>query len=250
MLHAEGFAVSHRSMKLAAALLLAASLIAQAEVKVEVGEITDKRQTKKLFAEVRLELKISGSDVAECKGIRVKVNEAKDNSGNVVERGHWAGLYARTQPYEHSAGREKAAVKVDLQSPDRSANALSLDTTVEILNPSMDPASIVVVDLSKVAGKVLEDERLKAAGVSITFRAPRDGGGGYTLEDPRHNNVGSVEFCSADGKTIEFQGCSVMGMGTNFDIFLKQKPALAKVYLFTDKSVVKVPAKFSGIALP
>ena len=62
-------------MKTTTALFLAIAFAAtlHAEVKVTPGDISDKRTTGKFFSGLDVELKVSGPELADCKGMRVVV---------------------------------------------------------------------------------------------------------------------------------------------------------------------------------
>lgn len=247
-------------MKLMSSFLLAASIFAHAEVKVSVGEISDKRTTGKFFAGLDLELKLSGPELAECKGLRVVVKEAKDDTGKVVKvsenRFGGGGFEAPRQSFGGGFGEQKkdeSAAKIELENPARGAKTIALDGVVELLIPSKDPAAVVTVDVAKQAGKALENDPIKAAGITLTFKAPKDSEAGYTIADPKQK-VASVEFCSADGKPLETQGSMSSGFGGKKDVTINLRNAVpgmtAKVYLLTEKSLVAVPLKLNGVTLP
>ena len=77
---------------------------------------------------------------------------------------------------------------------------------------------------------------------------------GYKLNDPK-GVVAAVEFCSADGKVLETGGrMSSGGVGNkSYTISFRDKPpadAVAKIYLLTEKSLVKIPLNLSAVPLP
>ena len=72
-------------MRLLPTLLLSAAACLHAEVKVTVGEIIDHRTTGKSFDSLEVQLKITGPELAECKGVRVAIKDAVDDTGKPLE---------------------------------------------------------------------------------------------------------------------------------------------------------------------
>lgn len=247
-------------MKLLAALFLATSLSAFAEVKVTVGEISDKRTTGQFFSGLEIALKVSGPELAECKGMRVVVKDAKDDAGKAVkpeeDRFNEGGFDAPQKAFGGGFGEQKKdefQLKMNFENPLRSAKTITIDGAVELLIPAKDPAGVVSAVIAKEAGKALENEALKGAGVAITMKAAKGNDVGYTISDP-NKKVASVEFFSGD-KALESNGRMSSGFGGKKDvtITLRDKaPAdvTAKIYLVTSKSVVTVPVKLQAVALP
>lgn len=250
-------------MKLITVLFLASTLLTQAALNVTVGDISDKRTTGKFFQGLEVELKISGPEMANCKGVRVVLKEAKDDTGKAIpEKQSMFNDGRFSEPQKafggFNNGKKKEfdeyQLKLELENPDRSAKSLTVDATVELLVPSQDPNSILTVDVAKVADQPLAHEGLKATGATITFKAPTADRAAYTISDP-NGKIASIEFCSPDGEPLKTNG----RMSSNFsgsksiNINLRDKaPAgmVAKIYLITDKSIVSAPVKLSGVALP
>ncbi len=249
-------------MKLIAPFLFATALLAHAEVKVTVGDISDKRTSGRSgFSGLDIELKIGGPELADCKGLRVVVKEAKDDAGKAVKAQtntfNEGGFESPQKAFGGGFGGDKKdefQSKVELENPARSAKSLSLDAAVELLIPSKDPTAVVSVDIAKEAGKVVAGDALKAAGVTITFKAPKDSEVGYTISDPG-KKVASVEFCAPDGKPLETSGHMTSGFSGKKDVTVSLREeggakAVAKIYLVTAKSVVVVPVKLPSVTLP
>lgn len=260
----------------ATALLLAHA--AFAEVKLTVGDISDKRTTGTFFAGLEIQLKLSGPELAEAKGIRTVIKGATDDAGNALpakeNRFDSDGFEELQKAFGGGFGKEKTAdefqVKIEFGNPPRTAKSIkTLSGTIDLLIPTKDPASVITASVAKDAGKPLENAVLKAAGVEITLRAPGAagkktnafgfGGGGendlsYEIKDP-NKKVASVEFFDAAGKKLESNGRSSFGMGgsKSVSVSFNAKPpadALAKIYVVTDKSVVAVPLELKDVPLP
>lgn len=260
---------------MAAALAQAAS----AEVKVTVGDISDKRTTGKFFAGLEIELKLSGPELADAKGIRTVVKDATDDTGKALKKAEnrfrGDGFEELQKSFGGGFGDKKAdefQMKLEFENPPRAAKAIkALNGSVELLVPSKDPAAVITASVAKDAGKPLENATLKAAGVQFTLRKPGKeekkgadfgfGGGalgeselGYVISDPK-GKVASVEFCDATGKKLESNGSTSSGFNNSktVAISLRDKPpadAIAKIYVVTEKSVVTVPLALKDIALP
>ncbi len=253
-------------MKLLATLVLATSISAFAEVKVEVGDISDKRTTGQFFAGLEIALKISGPELAECKALRVVVKGAKDDAGKAVEVEEDRFNEGGFQPPQKGFGsggfgggsgekkKDEFELKMEFKNPARSAKSITVDGAVELLVPSKDPTATVTADVAKEAGKALDNAALKAAGVSITLKEVKGSDVGYIITDP-NKKVAAVEFCSPDGKTLESNGRSTNGFAGKKDVGISLKDAApagvtAKIYLLTAKSVVSVPLKTLPMTLP
>jgi hypothetical protein len=262
-------------------ILMAAALAqaAIAEVKVTVGDISDKRTTGKFFAGLEIVLNISGPELAEAKGIRTTVKDATDDAGKALkkteDRFGGDGFAELEKAFGGGFGDKKAdefQVKLEFENPPRAAKAIkSLNGSIELLVPSKDPAAVITASVAKDAGKPLENATLKAAGVQFTLRKPGKeekkesalgfGGGGlgetdlgYVISDPK-GKVASVEFFDAAGKKLESNGRMSSGFNDSktVTITLRDKPpadAVAKIYVVTDKSVVTVPLALKDVALP
>lgn len=252
---------------------------ALAEVKVTLGDINDKRTTGKFFAGLEIELKLSGPELAEAKGIRMKVKSATDDTGKALPEpendfGSKGGFEELQKGFGGGLGEDKAdefQLKLEFGNPPRSAKALKeLTGTIDLLIPSKDPAAVISASMANDAGKLLDNAALKAAGVEFTLKKPgtaenKDsvfglgGSGGendigYEIKDPQ-GKVASVEFCNAIGKKLEVNGRMSSGFGDSkaVTISFNAKPpadAVVKIYVVTEKSVVTVPIALQDIALP
>jgi hypothetical protein len=245
---------------LPATLLLLTTVFTQADVKVGVGEISDKRTNGKFFAGLEIELKVSGSELADCKGLRLAIKEAKDDAGKAIKEQEDRFNDSGFAPLQKGFGgfddkkADEYQLKVELENPARSAKMLTLDASLELLIPSKDPAAIITVVIAKEAGKVLTNEALEKAGVALDFKAAKGSEMSYSLADP-NKKVAAIEFCGADGKALETSGRMTSGFSgkKSVTITLRDKaPAsvVAKVFLITEKSVVKVPVVLSAVPLP
>ncbi len=237
--------------------------LASAEVKITVDSVTDTR-TKSEFSMAGLEvsLKLTGPELLEAKGMKLKISEAKDDTGNDISKASRMsfgsdGFSSLEKKFGFSSEKKAGEFehRLNITSPARAAKTAKIIGTLELLIPAKDPASVISVDLAKEAGKPLENAALKAAGVTLTFDAPKNSEASYKLADAK-GVVASVEFCTTDGKVVETSGSSSSSFGggpKNISISLREKaPAgmIAKVYVVTPKSVISVPFRFDSIELP
>jgi hypothetical protein len=260
----------------------AAAVVAHAafaEVKLTVGDISDKRTTGKFFSGLEVELKLTGPELLEARGIRTVVKSAMDDTGKKLpekeNRFVSDGFEELKKAFGGGFGGEKKEnefqVKLEFGNPPRSAKAIkTLSGSIELLIPQKDPASVVSASFAKDAGKPLENPVLKAAGVELTLRAPGaagkkagvlgfGGGGGendlgYEIKDP-NKKVASMEFFDAAGKKLESNGrmSSSFGGAQSVSHSFNAKPpadAVVKIYVVTDKSVITVPLELKDIPLP
>jgi hypothetical protein len=240
-------------------LLVAAAGLAHAEIAVSVGEVSDKRTTGEFFSGLEIKLRLTGSELAEVKGMRVKLAGASDDAGkNLVDEKEQRMGSDDFKPLEEPFGpgpkkQGEYEAAINLANPERAAKSVKIAGTLELMSPKADPACVVTASVAKDAGKPLDNPALKAAGVTITFKAAKADELGYKIKDPQ-DKVAAVEFCSADGKPLETRGGGSMGFGGSKDVSanVTKVPdgAVAKIYLITAKSLVVVPFKLDAIKLP
>ncbi|MES2657432.1 MAG: hypothetical protein V4689_02380 [Verrucomicrobiota bacterium] len=246
-------------MKHLLSLLMALSIPALAETAVRVGEVSDKRTTGEFFSGLEIKLLVSGPELADAKGLRVKIDSATDDTGKSLIKTDKRSMFAdKFEPLKEPFGPGKKQkgefeIGIDLANPPRTAKTVAIIGKLEVMSPNADPTSVVTASVAKVAGTPLDEPTLKAAGVEITFKAPKGDEFSYELKDPE-SKVATVEFCSADGKPLKSNGSSSMGFGKskNVSVTLTNPPAdvTAKIYLITAKSVIILPIKLDAITLP
>lgn len=246
-------------MKRILLLVIGTACLAKAEVAVTVGEVNDKRTTGEFFSGLELKLLLAGPELADVKGVRVKVDSATDDTGkNVVDSKSSAfanDFKPLEEPFGFGSNKKKGVFEIELKllNPVRAAKSVKIAGKVELMSPKADPASIVTASLAKTAGKPLDNAALKAAGVTLTLKAPKGDDLAYELKDPK-KKVASVEFCGADGKALKVNGTSSWGgMGSSsVTVTIPNRPAevVAKIYLITEKSLITVPLKLDAVELP
>ncbi|MEI6603838.1 MAG: hypothetical protein WCP35_00910 [Verrucomicrobiota bacterium] len=246
-------------MKHIVPLLLVTAAISHAEITVTVGEVSDKRTTGEFFAGLEIKLRLSGPELTDVRGLRVKVASATDDTGKSLVDDKKRVVFAdEFKPLEEPFGpgpkkKGESEVTIGLANPPRAAQTVKLSGTLELISPKADPSSVVIAKLATDAGKPLDQPALKAAGVEITFKAPKGEELSYKLKDPQ-NKVASVEFCDAAGKPLKTNGASSWGSAGSKDVSVNvaklPEGVQAKIYLLTRKSLVSVPLKMDAIKLP
>lgn len=156
------------------ALILAFAAAAHAaDVRVSVGEVKDTRSTGKFFNELEIQLKLTGDDVPEVKGVKATVNKAVDSTGRNI-------LKKEERPAGFDSFREPASgqaeVTLKLKNPARKAATISeLAGELRLFMPERDTASIVVVKgLPAKTGKPLTDPVLLKHKVEVTVLTKTD----------------------------------------------------------------------------
>jgi len=254
-------------MKISTLITLSAFITAtlSAEVKVSVSEISDKRTTGKFFSGLELQLKFAGPEIVEAKGMRVVIEKATDDTGKDLEKPE-NSFYDEKDfqeiqrnnfgfSSEEKDAKDITTFKLDFANPPRAAKSIkSLSGNMELLIPKNDPASIISASVAKDKGKPLENTALKAAGVEITLKDVVGNDISYTIADPK-GAVASVEFVGKDGAELKTNGRMTSGGSgsKSVSISFQDAPpadAVVRIYLVTEKSLVKVPIKLVDVALP
>lgn len=235
-------------------LLLAASLAlsaasANAEeaangVRVTVGDLTDNRTTGQFFSGLQVELKVSGDAVFNATGIGKPVfTVAKDDTGRVLIKEEKADslIWGMDSQQQHSANQ---TIKAELLNPARKATAVTLEGTIPVYAPALDPSAIVTLpDITAIYGRPMNsketgvsltvldsstreaymqakqaEEKAKATSASLgqaiiggmfshNSRALQNNQLEFHIKDPS-KRLAKFEVVGADGKVIETQGRS------------------------------------------
>lgn len=280
-----------RSIIIPALILVFAAAAHAADVRVSVGEVKDTRSTGKFFNELEIQLKLTGDDVPEVKGVKATVNKAVDSTGRNI-------LKKEERPAGFDSFREPASgqaeVTLKLKNPARKAAAVSeLAGDLRLFMPERDPASKVVVKgLPAKTGKPLADPMLAKHKVEITVltkadydalvkkqeeeklraEAAKQGLSGAMMQmmegfmgmffdvgehdiilkikDPAEKVI-DVELLDANGEPLKTHG-SMTSQELRVLNFNTPLPAGAQLRIFigTEKAMIKVPFKLTDIALP
>ena len=228
-------------------------------------------------------LSLGGPGLVEAKAFRTIVSDARDDAGNRLkpcpgDSGPWNagdGPGARTIPGRYNRPEQFNPGRIPLGNRDGyfqslgtrwlgnhyfakmyhfyapgAVKSIKLAGTIDLCIPTKDPASIITARLATEAGKPLENEVLKAAGVEITLQAPMAGNStslSYVKKDPK-GRIGELEFVDSSGRLLANSGSVSQTQGSGEGIVVTYTiastvpaDAVAKIYIITEKSVVTVP---------
>ncbi|MEO7296973.1 MAG: hypothetical protein ABI042_00195 [Verrucomicrobiota bacterium] len=267
------------ALKLAGIFL--ASVIAQSSpaqnaesLKIQIGDVKDTRTTGKFFAGLDVDLKFIGDLMDSAERIKVIPSQAIDETGkNLIDPEKKSDSFNKIG---QSSGQKNFTLK--LRNPARRANSIKeLSGEVQIFAPSLDADSVVTITnvASNATALPLENKSLKTAGaeLSILNRAQYDelkskrnpavgieqlfsafipthpNGLAILVKDPQARIIG-FEAIDAKGKTL-FVPRTWKDDLSIYDVSKGLDPEMSvRILLGTPKSLVKVPFKFTDIALP
>jgi hypothetical protein len=154
-------------------LIVAAPLVAQTNVGVELDDITDNRISSTDTSEFQmrggldLRFKVTGTNLDKAMAARVIVKEAKDDKGN--------SLMEKSPSIPDFMSREynNGTVQVSVLQPARAATSVRLKGTVELYAPARDPNAVIKIDnaFTKL-DKPLSAKALTAAKIELTLLSP------------------------------------------------------------------------------
>lgn len=273
------------------ALVLSMGVAASAYAIVpSVGDITDSRTTGNFFARLEVELKLTGDEMADVKGIRTRITKATDDTGRDIINPEKAST--DFEPYgENSFGG--GGMKLEFKNPARKAAAIqTVAGEIDLYIPKNDPAASVKIDnFLTQAGKPITNPGLKAAKIDLVVMdkaayeadqkkkaeeakakakaegMPADmlanfenmfgGFGGFDenslafkISDPEQRIV-SMEVFDAAGQKIDNNG-SMTSSDTKTLYYSQKVPANASLVInvATAKAITKVPLQLANVALP
>lgn len=154
-----------RSLLPLLALAASAPLAAQ-DVKVAAGAVEDQRFSDSRMGGLSIELKLTGSSVAEVKALRTRVKSAKDNLGSDLAK---ASKEEKVAEFEEFSSDRRPGPHLNLSNPSRDASTIEVAGEVELFMPSRDPNT--KQKFEKFLGKLdkpLSNSALKGAKVEIT----------------------------------------------------------------------------------
>jgi hypothetical protein len=147
---------------------LSATAVAQ-DVRVALGDITDKRTTGKFFAECEVELRFTGDALADSFGIRaIRVKTATDDTGRDLKpKEKKGGSFFRA----NKSGDSTLEKKVTLRNPSRTAKTIKLlEGEAEVFSPTAANGGIVIIkDFMKQPGQLLAAPAMQPAGIKFTY---------------------------------------------------------------------------------
>ncbi|MDW8241195.1 MAG: hypothetical protein RMM98_16450 [Acidobacteriota bacterium] len=259
------------------------------DVRVMVGDITDKRTTGQFFAECEVELKIIGDVVAESAGLRaIRIKSASDDTGRDLLKEDKA-----SPPLEGISTEQKTSLEktIKLKNPARSAKFIKLlEGEVELFQPTQANGGVIIEKRFMArANEPLQSPALKQWNVQITYMTQegleakkkeiekkQEAGekiaeafaqlvqgifGGmmsadenslyFVIEDP-DGRVVDLAFQNGQGKPIETHSRTRSGalVAYGFSEAVPGPDAQLVIYLATPASLKIVPFKVENIPLP
>ena len=261
-----------------------------ADVRVQVGDVKDTRTTGEFFANLEIELKLMGDDIDGAKGLRCKVSKAIDDTGrNLINEEKDENDFsdidndnpnrAQVTIQLKNPSRKAATVKdisgeIEIFKPDNDPTSMIIVTNlagrpkISVSHPSLTTAQIQMIVLSKEQydKDAKAEEKASEPNVGMeqmgeeigkTFAGMFGGIAGGSknsvimrIKDPQAKLI-NVEFLDASGKVIRSEGSMTMGDIRSYD-FSEPLPQGSKlrIYVATQKSVIKTPLVLKDLALP
>jgi hypothetical protein len=135
-------------------------------VRILVSSVKDTRSMDSFFSKCEVELNLMGDKISEADAIRVlNLTTAVDDTGRDLINPE---EFPQDMEFK-SSGRSGVKKTVELNNPSRRAQEIErLAGTLELYSPSVDKDAVLTIDgFMKRTGSVLENEKLKKAGLSI-----------------------------------------------------------------------------------
>jgi len=239
-----------------------------ADVRINVGDIEDKRSTGRYSSNLDVELKFLGDDIEGVKGFRCTVTKAVDDTGRDLVKEE-----KKTKEFSdfNADNPARTKVSVKLNNPSRKAATVKeISGEIEMFMPDNDPASIVTITNPKIT---LSHPSLTAAQIKISILSKeqmnKEMGEAFVdgivsgesldsdenkvkayIKDPQSKLV-KIEFLGSSGKVIRPKWTTTFNNVRSY-YFSESLPKgmPIRVYVATPKSLIKVPFMFRDLALP
>lgn len=229
-------------------------LLAQPDVRVLAGDVTDSRYSGgDRTAALSLKVKIRGDGMEGVQALRFLLAEARDDLGNpLLEE-------KREAPVFRDVRGDRAEENLSLRNPVRDASSFSVSGRVELFIPGRDPNAVVKVARALASpNKPLASPGLKAANVRVVVlsrtRLPQEA---VTLRGRTadFDRIRSIRILRSDGTEVRVGGRSWMSNGGETLMTLAASEPVPKnaslvFTLLTPKSCVSVPFELKEIPLP
>ncbi|MBI4470615.1 MAG: hypothetical protein HY650_14970 [Acidobacteria bacterium] len=166
------------------------------DVRVLVGDVTDKRTTGQFFAECEVELKIIGDAVADSMGLRaVRVLSAVDDTGRDLIKEDEDSSSSGSMNEEAKSSLEKT---IKLKNPARGAKFIeSIKGEVELLQPTVANGGVVVEkNFMARANQPLSSPGLKKWKLQVTYFTKE----GFEVKKKQYEQQKEAEKSDAGGQ--------------------------------------------------
>jgi len=152
-------------------LLGLAASVEAVDVRVSVTEVSDRRSTGQFFNNLEIKLKLVGDDTADIKGIRTAITTAVDDAGRDLLTDKDKGT-----DFETRSDNSQSDITLSLKNPARKATAVrEISGELQLFMPTRDPsATLLIRNISKIAGKPIANPALEKAGISVTVLTKKE----------------------------------------------------------------------------
>lgn len=254
-------------------LLLPAILWAADEsndLQIRVREVIDERTTKQFFNFLVIELNVVGELVRDVKGFHIHIHHARDDLGTDLVKAEEKSGFIKLRNFTDID--EQPYFRVYLKNPSRHAKYVKeFSGTLELFIPKNDENSVVTIqNIQQQTGSAIRSKILEQAGVELimfTQESEEDFSHAAfpdfgmlrlsehsivcTFKDP-HLRVLDMKFFDPNGYEMDVGRGKKRSNDILIILFadLDAPPTIGKIYLKTDKAMVKVPFQLTDIALP
>lgn len=236
--------------------LCAASLplLAQPDVRVVAGDVTDARfRGGHRTGGLSLKVKVRGDGMDGVQAVRFILADARDDLGNpLLEE-------KKSAPEFRDVRGDMAEERLSLRNPPRAASSFSVSGRVELFLPGRDPNAVVKV-AGALAGpnKPLSSPGLKAENLKVTVLLRARGSEnavrvwGSTADFDR---IRSIRILRSDGKEIHVGSRSSLSNGEETVMTLEATEPVPRnaslvFTILTEKARAAVPFELKEVLLP
>lgn len=226
------------------------------DLQVRIEKVVDLRVVDGIFSGLDIDLIVSSPLLQGAKSYRFALIEAVDDLGdNLLKEERFEPDFDEIDSFDRLSDQE-IKVQVDLENPARRAAYLKrLTAEIELYVPGRDPeATAIINDFTRNINTPFASPKLQKAGVAITVFPFEGEEVSMQVEDPQ-SKIMSIAFLRPNGTTIPTSGRFSMGTPESYRVTYQlnetpPKGAGVKVYLKTEKSLIKKRLSFSDIVLP
>jgi len=228
------------------------------DLEVTLVSVDDSRVSgsSSFFSSLEIELDVASSLIKDTKSYRFNVRKAEDNLGvNLLEEGESQERFTELEGWM-TGDDGKIKIRPRLKNPARSATHVKeLSCELEFYVPGKDPlAEVVIDDFSQYIGTPLSPPKLKKADIELKVLSIKGTKISMEIKDPR-SNILLIEFIDSNGKKITWNGRASFGNPEQYKQEWELNEALPegsklRIFVMTDKSIIKESFSFKDIALP
>ncbi len=226
------------------------------KVETRINSITDTRSADAFFAGLDIELTVTSDLIADTKSFRFSVVRAEDDRGeNIPKKKSYSSGFSELDEFNKTDAKT-AKFKAGLKNPSRQATQVTeLVCELELFVPKRDPDAVVIIDdFAQYAGNALASAKLQKENIEITISAPKEKSIPMQIKDPG-SKILTLEFQDPHGKELPLSGRMSFGSPESYQATYELRDNLPdgaklKIYLKTEKAMIKIPIALKDIALP